>query len=273
MKSTRSKPTPKKTSITSRKRPRVPAKPSKSVDVLRAEAYERLGVTEADVLVLPVITTVLTQLSGGIRKAIEFLRGSQDSDARRWLAVYDDIPEHQRKRLPFEAFCLAASLSTKRVLEVITGACFEQSSSASSLLAAASHPDVVKATIVSAMFHDGSADRKMLHLHSGFVPVPKNQTTIISGRVSQTNIQNNNSNNSNSLTISANEVPAIEDRMAKITNRFNTERLGLAASEDVQRQNALVESTEDDVHDVDGAHGADDIEIEAYDVSDTAYDV
>ena len=225
-------------STTSRKRVPVPSKPSKGIDTRREEAYERLGVSSADVLLLPQISPILGKLPGGIKKALQYLRGSEEPDARKFLSVYDALPESSRRLLPFEAFCQASGLKTKRLLEIVTGACFEQSASTSELLAAASHPDVVAATVRSAKNQEyGGADRKMLHLHAGFVPVPKSQTTIISGNGRQTNIQDNSKN----LSISAGEVPAIEDRMARITNRFNTERLGLAAGEEQKR----IESTSD----------------------------
>ena len=229
-----------KTNTTSRKRPRVPrVSPSKPKEVKLYEAYERLGVQESDVLVLPQISHILANIPGGINKCIEFIRGSADPDARKFLATYDSLPETVRKLLPVESFCLASGLTTKRTLELITGACFEQSASATELLAAASQPAVVLTTIKAALNkRDGAVDRKMLHLHAGFVPVPKSQTTIFSGNSKQLNAQIND--NSNNLTISAGEVPLIESKMAKITNRFNSERLGLAESEDRLRS---VEST------------------------------
>ena len=240
-----------KTNTTSRKRPRVPhVSPSKSKDEKINAAYERLGVSAADVHLLPKITPILENLdvkkANGVRKAIEYLRGSVDPDARKWLAVYDALPESARVLIPFEAFCLASGLTTKRVLEVVTGACFEQSASATELIAAASQPAIVMTTVKAALNkRDGAVDRKMLHLHAGFVPVPKSQTTIFSGNAKQLNAQIND--NSNNLTISAGEVPLIESKMAKITNRFNSERLGLAESEDRLR---LVESTAEEAEDV-----------------------
>lgn len=238
-----------KTNTTSRKQPRVPrVSPSKSKEVKLYEAYERLGVSESDVLVLPKISHILTNIPGGIDKCIEFIRGSGDPDARKFLATYDSLAASVRKLLPVESFCLASGLTTKRTLELITGACFEQSASATELLAAASQPAVVLTTIKAALNkRDGTADRKMLHMHAGFVPVPKSQTTIFSGNSKQLNAQLNDNSvntNNNNLTISAGEVPLIESKMAKITNRFNSERLGLAESEDRLR---LLESTSESI--------------------------
>lgn len=233
--------------MTSRKRPAIAARPSKLKVDRVAEAYERLGVTQLDVDGLPQITPILNRLPGkgkskGVNKAIEFLRGSAEPHARKWLAVYDSLPPSVSNLLPFEAFCLAADLAPKRVLEVITGACFEQSSSTSALLASSSHPDIVESTIRAAKNSQyGGADRKMLHQHSGFIPVPKNQTTIISSG----GVQNNTQDNSKNLTVGISAVPQIEDMMAKITNRFNTERLGLAAGDAEQAR--LLESNPEEL--------------------------
>lgn len=214
--------------LSSRKRAPVPARTGRSAGQSRADAYERLGVDPTEVHKLPQITHILAKLSvggrgsaSGIEKAIEFLRGADNDDARNWLAVYDVLPESARKLLPFEAFCLAANITTKRMLEVVTGACFEQSASTSALLAAASHPDVVGATVRNAKHYDGVADRKMLHQHAGFLPQPKNQTTILGAGAVQNNTQI--TDNSKNLTIAASEVlPGVESKMARIANRFNT---------------------------------------------------
>lgn len=215
--------------VTSRKKPSAPALTGKSADKRKAEAYERLGVAEPDVLRLPQISHILSQLlngrKGGVLKAIEFLRGADNADARKWLAVYDSIPESARKLLPFEAFCLASGLTTKRMLEVVTGACFEQSANASSLVAAAAHPAVVTATVKGALRREGEQDRKMIHQHMKFLPVPKNSTTIINPGGVQNNLQDNSQN----LSIGVQEVQGLESKMGRIANRFN-ERLGLPAS-------------------------------------------
>lgn len=220
------------------------------------EAYERLGVKPEDVIALPQITPILTQLPGkakdkGVNKAIQFLRGSAEPHARKWLGVYDSIPSTVAALLPFEAFCLAADLTPKRVLEVITGACFEQSSNTSALLAAANHPDIVVATVKAAKNSQyGGGDRKMLHQHSGFIPVPKNQTTIISGG----GVQNNTQNNGTNVNIGVGAVPQIEDVMARITNRFNVERLGLAAGDAEQAR--LLESNPESLPETEQAEQA-----------------
>lgn len=196
----------------------------------KLDTYERLGVTPDSVAILPQITPILKQLPGGTDQAVEYLRGSAEPDARKWLGVYDEVPPSMRTKVPFEAYCLAANLTTKRVLELVTGACFEQSTNAAILIAKANHPKVVKATVKSALGKRGEGDRKMLHLHEGFVPIPKTNIVSVRGDVNTDNrVQ----------TVNVGELGGIESKMARITNRFN-ERLGMGGG-DVDRPALLAD--------------------------------
>jgi hypothetical protein len=224
--------------ISTRRLSRVPSTSGKSYSIRIAETYERLGVTEQDVSQLPVITHILNELPGKAKKAVEFLRGSSEPEARKWLAVYDSLPVSSRGLIPFEAYCLAANLTTKRVLELITGACFEQSGAVSALIAKSEHPAVVKATVRAAKKPDGDADRKMLHLHEGFVPVPKTSVLNIHGDVTQDNrVQ----------SISIGELTSIEGKMSRIANRFN-ERMGIGGSQEVESREVVEDELEPNVN-------------------------
>ncbi len=228
--------------VTTRKRPRNPSVfPGKNKQTRLEEAYERLGVTSLDVETVPKITHILKELPAGQSKAkgtdraIEFLRGSGDADARKWLDVYDLIPAYERKILPFEAFCVACNLTTKRVLELVTGACFEQSTAAAILIAKAAHPTLVKKSISLAKQPGGWEDRKMLHQREGFAPIPKTQVVNVQGDVNtdnrtQTNLQN----------ISIGELAGIEDNMGRIADRFN-ESLGIG--EGSHRKTHMIEGS------------------------------
>ena len=218
------------TPIRARKRARTPLlHPGTPVSRRRAQLYSTLGVTEAEVASTPQITHILKELpptaprakDGGITRALIFLRGSSEPDAKKFLAVYDQIPITQRHLLPIEAYCAASALTTKRLLELVTGACFEQSSATTALLAKASHPNVVAATVRNALMwgKDGVRDREMLHKHAGFIPVPKTNVLNVGGDFNQDNRKQ----------IAIGEILGIEETQTRIANRFN-ERLGLAAS-------------------------------------------
>ncbi len=202
-------------------------------------ACHKLGIDPDKLNQTPKITHILAKLPGkrghaGIQAAIEFLRGSDNDDARKFISLWDDMPMSIRQILPFEAFCLASDITTKRMLEIITGACFEQSDQATSLIAATAHPEIVRATIQAAMVPRGFQDRKMLHLNKGFLPVSKNQTTILSGK--QNSYQINSNNQQTTYTIG--EVVGIEKRQERIADRFN-ERLGLGSGHPVIDQTAI----------------------------------
>ena len=53
----------------------------------------------------------------------DYLRSSEDPDARKVVDVYLSVPESYRRLLPAEAFCRAAGVSPERVLEITSGCC------------------------------------------------------------------------------------------------------------------------------------------------------
>jgi hypothetical protein len=218
--------------VASRKRVNQPVEAAPTKLDRLSRAYHTLGIKSEDVTNTPQITHILKQLPGkrghdGINAAIEFLRGADDEVARKFISLWDDMPDSTRKLVPFEAFCLAAGTTTKRMLELVAGACLEQSDLAARLLVNAAHPRVVAATVRAAVQKDGHQDRKMIHLNKGFLPVSKNQTTILSGNARQTNLQLND--NSQNMTYAVTEISNIERRQERIADRFN-ERLGMGKS-------------------------------------------
>ena len=201
--------------ISTRTRPRIPAIPGKTSRTRLAEAYEKLGITEAEANNVPKITHILKELPKKLDQAIEFLRGSHEPDATKLLVVYGSLPISTRKLLPIEAFCVASGLTTKRVLEVITGACFEQSDATAALLSKAAKPLIVKRTIKLANKEKNWDDRKTLLQHEGYAPVPKTQIVNVErGDINMDNRQQQQSISIGSLT-------QISDVMGRITDRFN----------------------------------------------------
>lgn len=209
--------------ISSRKRVKIPATMGPTMEERTQVAYERLGVSESEVNLVPRITHILKHLPYGIDQAIEFLRGSSEKDAVKFLSVYDSLPVTTRELLPIEAFCVASGLGTKRVLELITGACFEQSATTTELIVRAAHPDIVKASASYAMMPTGDKDRKLIFQHTNFTPMPKTQVVNVHGDV------NANDNRIQSISIGA--LSGIEGKMARIANRFN-EKLGIGDGSD-----------------------------------------
>jgi len=202
--------------ISTRTKPRIPAIPGKSSRTKLAEAYEKLGITEIEANAAPKITPILRELPGKIDKAIEYLRGSHEPDAQKWLRAYDSLAVSVRKSLPFEAFCVASGITTKRMLEVITGACFEQSDAVSALLSKAAKPVIIQKSIKEAKTKKGWEDRKMILQHEGYAPVPKTQILNVQGDM--------NTDNRQQQSISIGSLTQIDSVMGRITDRFN-ERL------------------------------------------------
>ena len=147
---------------------------TKTLAETKADAYARLEIDPRDVEKLPRISNILRAAKIKARVP-EFLRGSSDPDARKWLNAYELLSKRERTCLPVEAFCLKGGVAPERLLEVLVSAAFHQTRLAGQLLALSSHADVVNATVEMAKSPDGSAERKMLLQHEEFLPMPKTQ--------------------------------------------------------------------------------------------------
>lgn len=180
---------------------------------------DRLGVTPEKIRSVPQISHIIKQMSTGKGKTrrrgidvvIDYLRGSEDEDAKKFLDVFDSVPIKARKAAPIEAFCIAAHITTKRIWEVIQGSIFEQSSKLASTMADLAHPEIVEATIKGAKnVRYGGGDRKMMHLHQNFLPVPK--TTIIGKAL----IQDNRDQSQNTTV----NLPPVTSTIKGMSDRF-----------------------------------------------------
>lgn len=222
--------------ITKSRRSRIPLSSSKSKPTRLDEAYERLGVSKEEVSKQPVITSVLkSSLAKGTDSAIEYLRGSHESDSRKFLDVYDSIPNSVRIILPIEAFCIASGLTTRRVLELITGACFEQSANVAELISKAAKPKLVGVAVKAALKQKNFEDRKLILQHEGYAPIPKTQVVNVQGDVNTDNrIQ----------SVSIGELASTEKTMSRINDRFN-ERLGIGPVTETEPILESVESNEE----------------------------
>ncbi len=221
------------TNLSSRKRAHIPCTPYKPRAQSILDAYERLGVTKDEVSKAPVISTVIKVLDGGVNKAIEFLRGSTETDARKFLDTYDSLPFSVRSLLPIEAFCLASGLTTKRVFELITGACFEQSANVAELISRSSRPKLVGVAVKQALKPKNFDERKLVLQHEGYAPIPKTQVINVGRDINTDNrIQ----------SVSIGELSGVDAEMAKINNRFNERLIGSGATDEVEDE---VESNEE----------------------------
>lgn len=194
--------------------------------------YKALSIDSSAVASTPKISHILNSIPGGIHKAIEYIYGSEEPEARAFVTLYDEIMATPHlfacilaNAIPFEAFCVKLNIPSRKMLELVTGACFEQSSSASALLAAASHPIVTRATVEAAMYPDGHQDRKLMHQHARFIPTPKN--TVVAPGATYSEVNDNSINKRTNQVIAVSELAKIETTMSRIADRFN-ERMGIS---------------------------------------------
>src|SRR5215472_9876192 len=132
---------------------------------------------------LPQISHYVTrQLRLPREQVINLLRMSSEPEVLKWLSIYDSpaIPEDVRVELPYEVYCAASTTSPLRLLELLAAQIVRSGAQHSAIRAALRHPEVVDATIESALIPgpDGRADRDTLHKAVGFLPQPKGAQMI-----------------------------------------------------------------------------------------------
>lgn len=188
-------------------------------------AYIRMGITAEAVESYPVISSLFNDI-GGVPAVMEYLRASHIPEARemiRYWDMYGDSEDGIKELIPFEAYCVAAKCTKKRVLQLIMGEICEQSDMASILMAAAAHPDVLKKTIEVAKsdLYGSSEARKILHQNRGFLPTPKTQNVNIHGNLNQDNRQDNRQ----IANVSLSELDLMGEKISKSVDRFNESRI------------------------------------------------
>jgi hypothetical protein len=146
----------------------------------RQLAYEHLGISPGDVQIVPFFVDQLKRIARRIKwgagnasspsaaQPLEFLRWSEDPEAREVLAVYLSVPKSYRRLLPPEAFCRAAKVSPERVLDCITAAATQLGVRGSSIVAAILQPRVVEKLGERALTDNAAAT--ILLSATGFLP-------------------------------------------------------------------------------------------------------
>lgn len=174
--------------------------------------YVMLEVTPEQVAAAPQISHILKK-SNVLDELIDFLRGSVEPIAKAFLSRYDSLSAQHQKIAPVEAICVSAGVETGKFIGVVMEAVFAQTRLASELMAAAAQPDVVQATLEAALVagRDGVADRKMIHQHSGFLPIPKTQIVSMPGARIDARTQ----------TAQTVVLPQVESDVKKMSDRFN----------------------------------------------------
>lgn len=135
---------------------------------------------------------------------MEYAHFSPDAAMKKLCEMWDGLSNSDRTRLHLSDLCAAAGVEPEvflgRTMEVVA----RQNGPVAAMLAAVAHPEIVAKTVKFAKQKSGVADRKFLHEHSGFIPVPKG-TTIIN-RFQQLN----QTNTLAAPTPDSHELPAFE---------------------------------------------------------------
>jgi hypothetical protein len=150
----------------------------------RFRAYQQLGVRPQDVEIVPLFRAQLSSLarcisrdrgkgnpqSGATIGPFSCLEQSSDPDARRVLAACEAVPQTYRRLLPPEAFCLAAGVSPRRVLEMLAVVLVQNGGRLTDIRAAVAQRRVLNKTAERALQDEGWRERLMIHKATGAVP-------------------------------------------------------------------------------------------------------
>ena len=110
---------------------------------------------------------------------LNYLAASKLPVAKQFLQTYRAIGKEDARRLPFEAICCKAEVSSLELFTaVVMGAKFLKAQQ-SALKAILAHPDVIDATVENAKKEFGFSDRKMLHEAVGFLPTKQGSNIAI----------------------------------------------------------------------------------------------
>lgn len=144
----------------------------------KEEARKRAGWTDdLDQTPRPSISHILKGI--GVDACIEALLCDDSPEALAFNAKYSSISRSDREYLAIDEIALLAGLSSRVLIQTITGALFQQTAETSKAIALSAQPDIVKKTVEMAKTDRGEKDREMYHRAMGFLPTPKGaQTTI-----------------------------------------------------------------------------------------------
>ena len=178
-----------------------------------AQAYAVLGVTPLDVALVPRIEHLFRGL-GGKQKVFEYLAGSEEKEARAIVDLRAKVSPDQARVLPFEAFCVAAGVTTKRMIGLIQEEVFAQSRVAAAILKDSSIPDIVKVTVRQAKTIAGTQEKRMLLQSGGVLPLPKTTIMPVYGNL---NVDQSQKMQVNQVAV----LPPVEHTVQRLSDRFN----------------------------------------------------
>jgi hypothetical protein len=124
------------------------------------------------------LTPFLQEAEGGLPAVMSAMRFSQDPTIGKFLRAYDLGNEIDHHIMPWEAWAVKARLDIPSLLGSILIALRQQAVNTIKIISITNHPDIVRATVKSAMTPKGFRDREVIHTAMGFLPRPKGATFI-----------------------------------------------------------------------------------------------
>jgi len=183
-------------------------------------AKKRLGIKPGDMDGVPSVTEKIKAGVGSIDRAIQALREDDSEDALAFIQKYDSVSKSDKKFVTLEEIVTASGLTTRRFVEIVTGAIMEQCGDVTKMMVTVAQPEVVKATIKAATdsvpivatvgnrqrvvgYTNGDTKAmELFHKATGFLPMPKGAVT---------NINLNQQNNTAQLSSKDDEDDGPED--------------------------------------------------------------
>ena len=158
----------------------------------------RLGLTERDIKDVPEITPRVKEAMGSVKEAISLLRGDDTPDALKFIAKWDSMSAHDQKNCKIEWVIVAASLTTRRFMELLAGAEFDHSATVSKIFVSRSQLKVLKSTVKAATDSQPIFDKEgeiiahsngdvkameIFHKITGALPTPKPSNFILNKQI------------------------------------------------------------------------------------------
>lgn len=175
---------------------------------------------------------------GGKATALAGARLVDDDRYRKLAWAYDEATERDKENLTLEVLCEAAGIPADEFIGTVISVIWRRNRDVGKLVAATTHAEVVKATVVSAQIPGpmGVADRKMLLESSGFLPQKKDGVNINIDTRHQTVIANQGGAPTKGL-------PSFEEEGIEIHDAIRREeKKALAAPAKIENVTPVVEA-------------------------------
>src|SRR5262249_19553772 len=126
------------------------SKPSPKKTDPGIELRKRLGITDDQMAGVPIVTDRVIAGAGSRGNVIITLRADDSEEARSLIEAFDSLNGTQQGRVSFEELFTAAGLTSRRFVEVVTGALMQQAQDVSRMMIAVAQPKVSKQLIAQA---------------------------------------------------------------------------------------------------------------------------